>query len=279
MLNVAVCQIEISLGNLQINYEKVMDFLNMAADAGAELAVFPELSLCGYQFDSFQAVEDNSLAETSRIITSIDDHCRQLGLIAVVGFIEDYDGEYYNTACIFGVPGQFPRYRKVHLTAFGTDRFVSSGNLGFSVSDISAFRLGINICYDQRFPESARSLSLLGAQIIVVPTSETMAGEEMIDILIRARAYENRVFYVWANRVGSENGSIYTGSSRIVNPMGEVISLAPSDEEDLIFAEIDTSLADDKGIIIELGECEMHLMNDRTPEYYGVITEVTPNRY
>ncbi|MFH2132322.1 MAG: carbon-nitrogen hydrolase family protein [bacterium] len=273
MIRIAVCQIDIALGNIQANHEKVTDILSLAAGEGAELVVFPELSLCGYQFDDFETVRKNALAETSPVITSLDDHCRKLGLIAAIGFIENDDGETYNTVGVFGVSGHFPRYRKVHLPAFGADRFLLKGNMGFSVIDLSFVRLGINICYDQRFPESARSLAILGAQLIVVPTSETMAMQEITDVLIKARAYENRVFYAWANRVGTENGSLYTGLSKIVNPWGEVITQASIDQEDIIFAEIDLAIADQKEMVIELGEVEMDLMKDRMPQYYTAITE------
>ncbi|MBU2644866.1 carbon-nitrogen hydrolase family protein [bacterium] len=273
MIRIALCQIDIALGNIQANHEKVIDILNLAAGEGAELVVFPELSLCGYQFDDVETTRKSALEETSPVITSLDDHCRRLGVIAAIGFIENDDGDIYNTVGVFGVSGHFPRYRKVHLPAFGADRFLLKGNMGFSVIDLSFVRLGINICYDQRFPESARSLAILGAQLIVVPTSETMAMQEITDVLIKARAYENRVFYAWANRVGTENGSLYTGLSKIVNPWGEVITQASSDQEDIIFAEIDLAIADQKEMVIELGEVEMDLMKDRMPQYYTAITE------
>lgn len=278
MITVAACQMDILLGNLQVNCEKVLEHIEMAAEQDAELIVFPELTLCGSQFDSFEAVRKNSLELNSEIVSSIDDHCRKLGLIAVIGFIENDDGIFYNTAGIFGLDSQFPRYRKIHLAAFGADQFLTPGNMGFPVFDLSSARIGINICYDQRFPESARALAIQGAQIIVVPTNETMAHEEISDMLIRTRAYENRIFYVWANRVGTEKGSVSTGLSKIVDPMGEIIELASIELEDIIIAEIDVSRADDKEIVIELGETEMHLINDRVPEYYVALTECKPEK-
>lgn len=155
----------------------------------------------------------------------------------------------------------------------GVDRFLSSGNLGFPTFDAPWGQFGVNICYDQRFPESARIPAIKGAQIIAVPTNEVMASHDISNLLIRARAYENRVFYLWANRVGTEDGMRFTGASQIVDPLGEIVRLASNDDEEILFADLDLSLAEDKGIIVEAGEYEMDIMKDRAPEYYGELVE------
>jgi len=277
MVAVAVCQMDIRLGEVRSNYEKVMDTLFSAAEEGVRLAVFPELSLTGYLFDEAGEIEALALPAEDPLLLAIDRHCRQLGLLAVVGFIERSGQLCFNTAGIFGLGPDLPRYRKVHLPAIGADRFLSRGDLGFPVYHVPLGRLGINICYDQRFPESARVLALQGAQLLVIPSSETMATHELSSLLIRARAYENRVYCIWANRVGLEKDSAFTGMSQIVDPMGETLCLASSDSEEIVQADLDPETADWKGIVIQSGQIEMDLFQDRAPEHYRLLTSLSPS--
>lgn len=103
MVQVAVCQMDVSRGDLTVNHSKVVEMLQFAAEERAKLVVFPELSLSGYVFDSLAEARQCALTEESTLLMSIAEHCQNLQLIAIVGFIEGFDGEFYNTAGVFGV--------------------------------------------------------------------------------------------------------------------------------------------------------------------------------
>lgn len=246
MITIAVCQINISHGNTQKNLEKVIEYLCIAGDEDADLVVFPELCLCGHQFNNFKDVRQNSIRTDSQIILDIQECCRNYDMTAVVGLIENANGMYFNTAAVVGTNIVPFLYRKVHLPVFGADQFVSRGNLGFTVFDLNVARIGVNISNDLRFPESGRILALQGAEIVAVPTCETISSNHEIDILTRARALENHVYYVLANRVGFEKGVVYDGKSKIIDTTGEVICMASDSDEEIIFAEVDVTSAEDK---------------------------------
>jgi len=269
MAIIAICQIDIVHGNPEVNRDRVMHDLRAAEAEGAELAVFPELCLSGYRFELMGDLRSVAMTVDDPVLESVREFCYSCGMTAVVGFIERAGNQYYNTAAALG--SEIMLYRKIHLPTFGADQFVEAGNLGFPVFELPALRIGINICFDQRFPESARALALQGADLIVVPTSETAADHPMLDALTRARAYENRVYYALVNRVGMEFGIAYNGASRIIDPLGNVVSTAGTDVEEILYADIDVALARDKLITIEPGNGELDLLGDRRPEAYGVL--------
>jgi predicted amidohydrolase len=140
---------------------------------------------------------------------------------------------------------------------------------GFSVVDHGGVRLGLMICFDWIFPETARSLALAGAQIICHPANLLLphCPQAMI-----TRCLENRVFAVTANRVGTEARAgqeiKFIGRSQVVSPRGEVLVRA-SEEEMLQIIEIDPTAADDKLITPA-----NHVLLDRRPEFYGRICDL-----
>ncbi len=102
--------------------------------------------------------------------------------------------------------------------------FTTPGNRPFAVQDAGDLRVGMNICYDASFPEAARSLALLGADLIVLPTNWPPGSECTAACCINARALENGVFYLAVNRVGTERGFRFIGQSRICDPTGDTLT-------------------------------------------------------
>jgi predicted amidohydrolase len=273
MTMIAICQINIQQGAVEENFMKVYDFISTAADEGAEIIVFPELTLTGYLFDDDWFLDDLAMKADDIRLLEINDYCLHRRVISTIGFIESGSNCYYNTVGLLGLHRAIPRYQKIHLPRLGIDRFLSKGDLGLPVFHTDVALLGVNICYDQQFPESARVLALQGAQVILVPTSETRARHEVTDLQSRTRAYENRVFYVWVNRVGTESREVYNGSSRIINPLGERIALAGSHDEEILYREIDPTQADDKRAFsdTEYQDCDHNFLFDRSPQDYSIL--------
>ena len=103
----------------------------------------------------------------------------------------------------------------------------------------AGLRVGMNICYDGGFPESARVLTLLGADLVVLPTNWPPGAECAADYTSNARAMENTIYYVAVNRVGKERGFTFIGRSRICDPLGKTIATADEQSETILYADID----------------------------------------
>ena len=272
-LKVAGCQIDISIGDVDSNCEKVLSYISIAADQGAKLITFPECALTGCCFNSTQEVESGALEITGYHLLRVLELCDKLKVFCILGFIEREGKNLFNTAGLFGPNYYLAKYRKIHLPILGVDRFVQSGNLGFPVFELPIGRIGLNICYDQRFPESARVLMLKGAQLVVVPTNEPDKALDVCNLLTRARAFENRVFYMWVNRVGNERGVTFLGSTQIVDCYGNIIAIAGNSSQEIIYADLELSIADQKKSVFIPGEYEIDVVKDRIPEYYQNIVK------
>jgi predicted amidohydrolase len=131
----------------------------------------------------------------------------------------------------------------------------------------------MNICYDGSFPESARVLTLLGADLIVLPTNWPPEAGFNPRHVVPTRAFENRVYYAAVNRVGEERGVRFIGLSRIVAPDGSLLAASESDREEILYAEIDPAQARRKRIVHASGKYELDRIADRRPEMYGPLVQ------
>jgi len=265
----AAVQMDIRLGEVQANLLRVLELLEEAAGGGAQLVVFPECALSGYCFESLEEARAAAIsAGHSEHLRRFAARCAELGVVGVLGFIEAGAG-CFNSAIVAGeAPGSLFLYRKTHLPVLGFDRFATPGN-ALGVAETSWGRLGVLICYDVRFPEAARVLALKGADVIALPTNWPVGAESSPDFLTRARAWENRVFLVAANRVGVERGRRFIGRSQIVAPGGEVLCEAGPDEEAILHADLDLGQARRKRIVYEPGAWELDVIGGRRPDLYA----------
>ena len=177
-----------------------------------------------------------------------------------------------NTAVLVGPEGLVGRYRKSHLPFLGVDRFVQAGD-ELSVFDTELGRIGLEICYDLRFPEVTRALALAGAELVALPTNWPVEAAANAELLTTARAYENRIFLLVANRVGRERSAEFCGRSQIVDQAGVRLAETDATRECLLVAEVDVERARDKSIVPAPGAYEMHLFDHRRPELYGALAE------
>jgi 5-aminopentanamidase len=270
-VRVAVAQIEPALGENERNLGVCLARLEEAAAGGAELLVLPECAIPGYVFDS--ADEARPHAEpvpgpTTDVLTAA---CARLGMHVVCGLLEVDGDDICNTAVLVGPDGLIGSYRKTHLPFLGVDRFTRPGD-ELALFDTPLGRIAIEICYDLRFPELTRALALAGADIVVLPTNWPLAAKENAELLVPARAYENRIYLLVANRVGRERTAEFCGRSQIVDPTGSRLAETDATSEALLLADIDVEKARDKSIIPAAGEYEMHLFGHRRPELYGALT-------
>ncbi|MGI6328834.1 MAG: carbon-nitrogen hydrolase family protein [Dethiobacteria bacterium] len=269
---VASIQIDINIGHKEENLAKAVHYLKQAAAAGANLAVFPECALSGYLYDSKEEAEYFAESLQGPSLKKISAICKEMQLYTVYTLLERADNcNIYNTAVLLGPDGIIACYRKTHLPYLGVDRFVTAGENPYKIIDTPLGKIGLMICYDLRFPEPARILSLLGAQVILLPTNLSKGGEAHLNFFLKARACENRVFIISANRIGEEKGSVFVGRSQIVDPSGNCLAEASSDKEEIISCIIEPHQADNKRIIVIPHKYEMHIFNDRKKQLYGPI--------
>jgi len=224
---IAAVQIDCRLGDVPANLRAVRIGLRDAARLGARLAVFPECALTGYCFESREEALPFAEPAPGPSTAAIAADCRELGVWAVVGMVERDDAaNLFNACALVGPAGFVTTYRKIHLPYLGVDRFTTPGDRPFAVHDLGGLRIGMHICYDGSFPESARVLTVLGADLLVLPTNWPTGAAPTIRHLTAARSLENHVYSVAVNRVGEERGFRFVGQSRIIDCDGELLASA-----------------------------------------------------
>jgi 5-aminopentanamidase len=268
-----VAQTAPRLGEPDTNLAACLDRLEEAAALGCRLVVLPECAVSGYMLADEQEAARAAETVPGPSVEALEQACARLGLHCVAGLLERDGTRVRNTAVLVGPDGLVGRYRKTHLPHLGVDRFVEPGDEAPPVFDTPLGRIGIEICYELRFPEVTRSLALRGAEIVAHPTNWPTAVRPFADYLTRARAAENRVFLATSNRLGSEGGIDFLGRSQIVDPQGDRLVDAGEAEEGLAVAEIDPAEAREKDRAIIPGEYEVSLFGDRRPELYGALGE------
>ena len=272
-MRVAVAQIEPKLAEKERNVDACLARIEEAAAAGAVLLVLPECAIPGYMFGSAEEAMPCAEEIPGPSSEALEDACRRLGMHVACGLLERDGDVLHNAAVLVGPDGLVGTYRKSHLPFLGVDRFVVAGD-EFPVWDTPLGRIGVEICYDLRFPEVTRALALQGADIVVHPTNFPMAAKIQTELITVARAAENRIFLLTANRVGKERWAEFCGWSQIVDPYGRRLAEAGDKEQTLLVAEVDLELARDKDYVIP-GEYELYLFGHRRPELYGALVEET----
>jgi len=272
-MKVAVAQIEPKLAEKERNLEACLAKLDAAAAEGAELLVLPECALPGYMFDSAEEALPFAEEIPGPSTETLERESRRLGMHVVCGLLERDGDALRNSAVLVGPDGLVGTYRKTHLPFLGVDRFVVPGD-ELNVYDTPLGRIGVEICYDLRFPEVTRTLALKGADIVAHPTNFPMAAKLQTELITVARAAENRIYLLTANRVGKERWGEFCGWSQIVDPFGKRLAEAGETEEALLVADVELEKARDKDYVIP-GEYELYLFGHRRPELYGALVEET----
>jgi len=269
---IACVQMDCELGRVTVNRRKVVEQIKRTAEQGAQVSIFPECAITGYCFESLE--EAAQFAETldGESAEMIARTCNETNTHAVVGFIERDGQKFYNAAMLVGPNGVVGGYRKVHLPFLGVDRFLAPGDRPFKVFDLPIGRVGINICYDVSFPEAARVLKLLGAELIILPTNWPPGAWRAPELVVNVRALENHVNFAAANRVGMERGWNFIGRSKVVDCNGDTLVEA-GDREEILFAEIDLAESNNNHIVNVAGAYEFDRLKDRRPDFYDLISK------
>jgi predicted amidohydrolase len=270
-MKVAAVQANVVFNDPNANARRAVDELSNLAEAGVELTLLPECFLTGYCVDTLEAAKEIAIRRDHPALLSVRAAAEELGITVALGFAEAAESRLFNTVALFE-PGEGARYyRKTHLPILGFDNYATPGD-ELRLFDTQFGRIGVLICFDQRFPEAARVLALAGADVVILPTNWPVGAENSADIMCIARAAENRVWVVTANRVGTENGFDFIGRSKIISPVGKVIAAAGPDETVLV-ADIDLAEARQKRTVNIPGKYELEVFTPRRPDLYGTLLD------
>ena len=273
-VRVAAVQMEPKLGRIEAESRAIARPASRTPRGRAlDLVVFPECALSGYGFASREEGLAHAVAVDSAPVARVIAACRQHGCFCVFGMLERDGTRLFNACVLTGPDGVVATYRKVHLPFLGIDMFADPGDTPFAVHDAGGLKVGMHICYDGAFPEPARVMSLLGADLLVLPTNWPTHSECAAEHMIPTRAMENTVYVMAVNRVGEESGFRFIGASSIVDPSGKRLAQAGADSEETLFAEIDPARARTKRLVRVPGRHEINRIADRRPRFYQVLTE------
>ena len=207
-------------GDTAYNLQRTIEAINNCR-AGTELLVFPETQLTGFPTEDNIHLVAEPLNGPS--ITAIQQVARARDLAVVVGMAEAAtDGKFYNTTVLITAEGVALSYRKTHLWASDCGVFTPGDR--YATALFKGVRVGLLICFDIEFPESARALGQLGAELIIVTNGNMEPYGPTHRTAICARAMENQAFAVMVNRVGDgDGGLVFAGGSAVVDPYGQLL--------------------------------------------------------
>lgn len=250
--------------------ENISKIKKLISDKDFDLLVLPELSNSGYLFTDRKELEELSeVIEESKFCKALKYICSEKDSYIVSGICERDGNNFFNSSVLVCPDGKIFTYRKIHL--FDEEKlWFTPGDRHLEVYEIDNKRsgkakIGMMICFDWIFPETARTLALKGAQIICHPSNLVLS---FCQRSMFTRAVENRVFTITANRTGKDvrdkKELSFTGESVIVNPKGEYLCRAGLDKEEVCIAEINPEDALNKNITVR-----NNLFEDRRKEFYS----------
>jgi len=284
MTQVTVAAIQLAFGeDIDANIAKVSARVREAASRGAQVILPPEL----FEGPYFCRVEDEGLFANAKptgehkAVQAMQALAAELRVSIPTSFFEADGPHFYNSLAMIGPDGQIQGvYRKSHIPdgpGYEEKFYFRPGNTGFKVWDgppsAPGAKLGVGVCWDQWYPETARAMMLMGAEILFYPTA--IGSEPHDDSLDTARlwrramvghAVSNVVPVVAANRVGTEHGQTFYGTSFICDERGDILAELDREEEGMITATLDLDR-------VKRHRAAFGFFRDRRPELYGRLVQ------
>ena len=263
-MRIAVGQMEPSLMDIGENLSKVKSLLKEAEENQVDVLVLPELCNSGYVFENLEEAESTAEVIPSGIFSNELLSWSRKNRLVVAGICERTPEGLYNSAAVFAQGKHCTTYRKIHLFLNERDWFIE-GEEEPPVVEFMNAKFGVMICFDWAFPEVARVLALKGAHVILHPSNLVLPYCQHAMV---TRSIENSVYTATANRIGTERGIEFSGSSQITNTTGTRVATLSGEEVGIAFVDIDPQEADNKMITKR-----NHVILDRRPEVYWRLTK------
>jgi len=271
-----------SVANMDENIKKAEALVREAAGQGAQIILLPELFATPYfcQKEKAEYFAYASALEEDKAVIHFKNIARELAIVLPISFFEKKNNARYNSVVVIDANGDLlGTYRKSHIPdgpGYEEKFYFNPGDTGFKVWATSYGKIGVGVCWDQWFPEAARCMALMGAEILLYPTS---IGSEPQDGSIDSRDHwqacmlghsaANLMPLLASNRVGveiDEDSQItFYGSSFIAGPQGQKIAVADRSSETVLLQEFDLDE-------LEQQRMEWGIFRDRRPELYSVIS-------
>ena len=283
--NITVAALQLPLaGSEAENIDAVADLVGQAAAQGAQIILPPELFsgpyFCKTQEEAYFALARPTLEHPS--VWAMAKLAKQLGVAIPTSFFERDGSHFYNTVAMIDANGEIlGTYRKSHIPdgpGYQEKYYFRPGNSGFKVWDVFGARIGVGICWDQWYPECARAMALMGAEMLFYPTAigaepqdPTLDTRHMWRRAMVGHAVSNCMPVIAANRVGSEKDhggqpQKFYGTSFIANEWGDVVLDLDDSETGLMVASFDLDQA-------RAHRASMGFFRDRRPQLYGRLAE------
>lgn len=260
--------------------------LDEAGRKGVQLLSFCELFLGPFFANRLEEDFDRHfMFMDDPVLAGLRSKAKELGIALVLPVAERTHAGYYNSAQVIDEHGVVQGvYRKTHMPAYfpnasqgGTgsyEKFYFTPGEQLPVYTVAGTRIGVQICNDRLYPEASRVLAMKGAEIIVMPISFSTYSDpvhraSIWEVPLRARAYENGVFVLACNRVGTEGPRTHLGRSMIVDPRGTMLAEAGTQDPELLVATVDLN-------DVAAARKKFPWWRDRRPNLYGVLVEEEP---
>ena len=280
----AAVQMNSPLGEVEANLDRVEQYTRRASAEGAELVCFPELSISGHWCagEVWEISEEVPGGPSCRRLERLS---AELGCFLSVGIAERDAGIAYNTQIVIGPRGFIGKQRKLHMSADEYFHFRMGSTT--NVIDIGLCRLGIGICYDTVFPETARVAAIKGAEVYLAPHAarcgqwcdederqrqKVAAMKSNARMTFRSRAYDNGMYVIYCNQAGPAGPETnHCGGVLFVSPAGEVIAESTTDviEDEMVVCDLDAESFN----VRRRARC--FNLQTRRPEIYGEISRMT----
>ncbi|MFZ1038504.1 MAG: carbon-nitrogen hydrolase family protein [Candidatus Bathyarchaeia archaeon] len=238
---IALAQIECKRADKTDNIRKIEQTTQHARKQGAELIVFPELSLTGYVVrDEIYELAEPIPGPATEAVEKIAQKTKTYIVFGMPELSEKAQATIHNTAVLVGPEGLIGKYQKMYLpthSVFEEKRYFRPGYQA-AAFDTKLGKIGLIICYDIFFPEVSRLTRLEGAQLIVCISASPAIRRMFFETLTVARALENTAFLAYVNLVGIEDGLQFCGGSKLVGPNGRILAKAKYDKEDMIMGTV-----------------------------------------
>ncbi len=256
------------------NLAHTRELIEAAADRGADIIVLPEIFSAPFvtgevDLGYFQWAEPLLDGPSNRMVADVS-AARGVTIVSSVFEQGSPEGIYFNTAVTFHCGEPVLTYRKSHLpfsNAFPEKFYFRPGDQPPSSVRCGDVDLGTIICYERHFPELGRLVALAGGTVMAVPVACASAPtREVFQIELRAQAIFNELFVVCANRVGTESGKTYYGTSAIYGPDGTVLAQASDDTPEVVMATVDVQSVSQRRHVLPF-------LRDRRPDLYGRLTD------
>jgi len=243
-LRVAIAQINMTVGDLDGNTDKIVHYIGRAREMAADVVAFPELAITGYPPEDL-LLKNGFVRRNMECLRSIISTAK--GITAVVGFV-DLDGDdLFNAAAVISDGELMGVHHKVHLPNYGVfdeERYFRPGR-DTQVYELDGAVFGVEICEDSWYAEGPHRLQALvgDAQIIIVINSSPFhAGKwQFREEMLATRASDNSCFFVYGNLVGGQDELVFDGHSMVFGPDGRAICRGPAFEEALVLADLDVN--------------------------------------